>query len=82
MLRLLGTWLHAGVLESGALSYPDKGTPQGGVVSPILANVFLHYVLDEWFVKTVQPRMQGGALSRVLRMIFSSAANEKLTPAG
>ena len=59
VLRLIGKWLHAGVLESGALSYPDKGTPQGGVVSPMLANVFLHHVLDEWFVKEVQPRMQG-----------------------
>jgi RNA-directed DNA polymerase len=59
ILRLIGKWLHAGVLEAGALSYPDKGTPQGGVVSPILANVFLHHVLDEWFVKEVQPRMQG-----------------------
>lgn len=57
--RLIGKWLHAGVLESGALSYPDKGTPQGGVISPMLANVFLHHVLDEWFVKDVQPRMQG-----------------------
>src|SRR5262245_43187739 len=41
--RLLGTWLHAGVLEAGALSSPAKGTPQGGVVSPLVANVFLHY---------------------------------------
>ena len=59
ILRLLGKWLHAGVLESGALSYPDKGTPQGGVISPMVSNVFLHRVLDEWFVKDVQPRMQG-----------------------
>jgi hypothetical protein len=47
------------VLEAGALMHPDKGTPQGGVVSPMFANVFLHHVLDEWFVKDVQPRMQG-----------------------
>jgi RNA-directed DNA polymerase len=62
ILRLIGTWLHAGVLEAGALSSPDKGTPQGGVVSPILANIFLHQVLDEWCVKDVHPRMQGRCL--------------------
>ena len=59
ILRLIGKWLHAGVLEGGELSYPTQGTPQGGVASPLLANVFLHYVLDEWFVTEVQPRMKG-----------------------
>jgi RNA-directed DNA polymerase len=59
ILRLIGKWLNAGVLEGGALTYPDQGTPQGGVASPLLANVFLHHVLDEWFVKEVQPRMKG-----------------------
>jgi RNA-directed DNA polymerase len=59
ILRLIGKWLPAGVLEAGALMHPDKGTPQGGVISPMLANVFLHHVLDEWFVKDVLPRMQG-----------------------
>jgi RNA-directed DNA polymerase len=62
ILRLIGKWRHAGVLEAGALTHPDKGTPQGGVVSPMLANIFLHHVLDEWFVKDVQPRMQGRCL--------------------
>jgi group II intron reverse transcriptase/maturase len=59
MLRLIGKWLKAGVLEEEVLTYPEKGTPQGGVVSPMLANIFLHYVLDEWFVKDVKPRMKG-----------------------
>jgi len=59
ILRLIGKWLNAGVAESGEITYPEKGTPQGGVVSPTLSNIFLHYVLDDWFVKTVQPRIKG-----------------------
>ncbi len=45
--RLIGKWLNAGVFENGNLSYPGQGTPQGGVISPILANIYLHYVLDD-----------------------------------
>jgi RNA-directed DNA polymerase len=59
ILRLIGKGLHAGVREAGALRHPDKGTPQGGGVAPRFAKVFVHHVLDEWFVKDVHPRMQG-----------------------
>jgi len=59
IIRLIGKWLNAGVMEDDRTTDPDKGTPQGGVVSPILSNIFLHYVLDDWFVKTVVPRMKG-----------------------
>ncbi len=59
MIRLIGKWLNAGVMEDDVLSYPEKGTPQGGVISPVLANIFLHYVLDDWFEKEVKPRMKG-----------------------
>ncbi|MEE8328288.1 MAG: group II intron reverse transcriptase/maturase [Nitrosomonadaceae bacterium] len=59
LLKLIGKWLNAGVLEENELSYPDKGTPQGGVISPILANIFLHHILDEWFEKEVKPAMKG-----------------------
>ena len=48
-------------MESGSVSYPDAGKPQGGVISPLLANVFLHYVLDVWFRQEVQPRLRGRA---------------------
>jgi RNA-directed DNA polymerase len=61
LLRLISKWLHAGVLEDGSISYPETGTPQGGVISPILANVFLHEVLDTWFERDVKPRLRGRA---------------------
>jgi group II intron reverse transcriptase/maturase len=61
LTRLIGKWLNAGVLEDGQLSYPDRGTPQGGVISPLLANLYLHYVLDEWFEREVKPRLKGTA---------------------
>lgn len=59
LIRLIGKWLNAGVQEAGAVSYPEDGTPQGGVISPLLANIFLHHVLDEWFVRDVKPCMAG-----------------------
>jgi RNA-directed DNA polymerase len=59
LLRLIGKWLNAGVLEDGCVTHPDTGSPQGGVVSPILSNIFLHYVLDDWFEREVQPRLKG-----------------------
>jgi len=61
LLRLIGKWLNAGVMESGQISYPDSGSPQGGVISPLLANIYLHYVLDEWFEREVKPRLGGRA---------------------
>lgn len=59
LLRLIGKWLNAGVLEDGSLSFPEAGTPQGGVISPLLANVYLHEVLDKWFEEVVKPRLKG-----------------------
>lgn len=61
LLRLIGKWLRAGVLEDGSVSYPDSGSPQGGVVSPLLSNIFLHYVLDVWFERDVKPRLRDRA---------------------
>jgi group II intron reverse transcriptase/maturase len=61
LLRLIGKWLNAGVVEGLELSYPDEGTPQGGVISPLLANIYLHDVLDEWFVRDILPALAGHA---------------------
>lgn len=59
--RMIDKWLKAGVLEDGKLSFPELGTPQGGVISPLLANIYLHEVLDDWFVNVVRPSLAAGA---------------------
>ncbi len=59
IIRLVGKWLNAGVMEEGRWQAVDAGTPQGGVISPLLSNIFLHYVLDDWFEREVRPRMKG-----------------------
>lgn len=59
--RLIGKWLNAGVLEEGRVYRSEVGTPQGGVISPLLANVYLHEVLDVWFEDVVRPRLHGRA---------------------
>lgn len=61
LLRLIGKWLKAGVMEEGCVHHPEAGTPQGGVISPLLANIFLHEVLDVWFAEQVKPRLHGRA---------------------
>ena len=61
-LNLIRKWLKAGVLEpDGMVIHPETGTPQGGIISPILANIYLHEALDKWFAQTVKPRMKGMA---------------------
>ena len=57
--KLIDKWLKAGIFESGQLQFSSLGTPQGGVISPLLANIYLHYVLDDWFNAQVTPRMKG-----------------------
>ena len=61
LLRLIARFLKAGVMEAGIVYDTPEGTPQGGVVSPILANVYLHYVLDLWFEKAVKKACKGEA---------------------
>lgn len=62
VLRLIGKWLKAGVLEGGSISYHNEGSPQGGVISPLLSNIYLHEVLDKWFAQEIIPRMKGKAI--------------------
>ena len=59
--RAIDKWLKAGVLEEGRLVLPETGTPQGGVISPLLANIYLHEVMDLWFEDVVKPRLKGPA---------------------
>jgi RNA-directed DNA polymerase len=83
--RMIDKWLKAGVLEKGVLHHQDEGSPQGGVVSPLLANIYLHEVLDKWFAKDVRPRLAGN--STLVRyaddcvMVFESLEDAKRTRA-
>src|ERR1700680_3303909 len=61
LISLIRRWLKAGVLENGEVHPSEEGTPQGGSVSVLLSNVYLHYVLDLWFERVVKPRLRGEA---------------------
>lgn len=61
ILRLVRKWLNAGILDQGQVNIPEEGTPQGGALSPVLANIYLHYGLDLWFERVVRPRCRGNA---------------------
>ena len=57
--RLIGKWLRAGVMEAGGWHHPETGVVQGGVIAPVLANIFLHHGLEAWFEQDVRPRLKG-----------------------
>jgi group II intron reverse transcriptase/maturase len=61
LVRLIGKWLKAGVMEHGQWQRTEAGSPQGGVISPLLANIYLHHVLDVWFEREVKPRLVGSS---------------------
>jgi group II intron reverse transcriptase/maturase len=79
--RMIDKWLKAGVLEDGVVTYPEAGTPQGGVISPLLANAYLHEVLDTWFERDVLPRLRGRAFlvryADDFVMVFSAEADAR-----
>jgi len=62
VLRLIQKWLNAGVLEKGSYTYPDQGTPQGGSISPLLANIYLHYVFDLWVSQWRKTQARGDVI--------------------
>lgn len=59
--KMIDKWLKAGILEDNQVTYPEEGTPQGGLVSPLLSNIYLHYVLDVWFSEQIQPLLSGSS---------------------
>jgi RNA-directed DNA polymerase len=59
--RAIGKWLNAGLMEGSNVTRPKSGSPQGGVISPLLSNIYLHEVLDLWFEREVKPRLRGPA---------------------
>ncbi len=59
IMRLIGKWLKAGVLDKNSVYFPDCGSPQGGTISPVIANIYLHHVLDRWYVNQAKPRLYG-----------------------
>jgi retron-type reverse transcriptase len=61
VLGLIWKWIRVGVIEDGKLLVSETGTGQGKPISPLLANIYLHYVLDEWFEEVVKPRLEGEA---------------------
>ena len=76
--RTIGKWMRAGVMEAGVLSYPERGSPQGGVISPLLSNLYLHEALDRWFEQEVKPRLRG----RAFRVRFADDALLAFTQEG
>ena len=61
ILRLIGKWIHVGVIDDGRLLSSETGIGQGQVISPFLANVYLHHILDRWFEDEVKRRLKGKA---------------------
>ena len=81
LLQLIGRFLKSGIMEEGKYFETEMGTPQGGILSPVLANVYLHYALDKWFedvVKQQLPRYRHSLFD--MRMTLPYASRKKLKP--
>ena len=75
LISLIRRWLKAGVVEDGEVHPNEEGTPQGGSISVLLSNVYLHYVLDLWFERVVKHRLRGEAyLVRYIDVVFAASA--------
>jgi retron-type reverse transcriptase len=73
-LRLIRKWLKAGILErDGQVIHPEMGSPRGGIISPMLANIYLHYALDVWFEETVKAHCRGAAILNANENFFEIA---------
>ncbi len=73
ILRLIGKWINVGVVDDGRLLESETGTGQGQIISPLLANIYLHHVLDRWFEDEVKPRLKGIAAKSATPMMRSCA---------
>src|ERR1700730_6873389 len=80
IIRLVQKWLKAGVLEDGVVSVSERGTGQGAVISPLLANIYLHYVLDLWAERWRRREATGDMI--IVRYASSWAFSARLTPGG
>lgn len=79
ILKLIGKWLKAGAMVDGALISTEEGTPQGGPISPVLSNIYLHFTLDLWFEKKFKAQCQGEAYLVVSRVILWEASSSEET---
>ena len=80
MIRLIQKWLRAGILEDGVVTVSDKGTGQGSVVSPLLANIYLHYVFDLWAKRWRRREATGDMIIVIVRLPTISSSDSSTRP--
>ena len=80
IIRLIRKWLTAGILEDGIVSVADSGTGQGSVISPLLANIYLHYVFDLWAERWRRQEARGDMVVVRYADVWSPASSMRTTP--